>query len=376
MTNTGIYIHVPYCTHRCSYCDFYSSTSGYQSNYQDSVQREIEQMASWWEELVGHNGAQTVFWGGGTPSLLPVAVRSAIMTKLSQCFQVDPTAEVTIETNPENVSKEFLDDLQCSGVNRISLGVQSFDDEYLRLLDRKVPKQRVLEAVREVQSHRDWNWSLDLIMGIPGQTVSRLRQDLLTAIRLSPKHLSVYSLTLKPAHVLYDSLPEEELSAELYECTTETLEEAGYQSYEISNFAQPGYECRHNLLYWDGSDFVGLGPSAASRYFNGVFHHRKQVSDLERYFRQLDPREIPFEGTSRYQSVLEAMFLELRKDIGIDLAAFEARYGVRPTKSPRFSELFAGGFLTLHDQRLQLTSKGRLIADTVTAELVDKRRVE
>lgn len=328
-------------------------------------------MAAWWEELKNSSQVTTVFFGGGTPSLLPQTARDTLLAEIRKNFDLSPQAEITLETNPENVTPAFLDGLQASGVNRISLGVQSFQDNFLQALDRQVPTQTVRRAVRVIRAHSDWNWSLDLIMGIPGQTVSLLKEDIHQALECNPNHISIYSLTLKPGHTLYKKLPDEDISADLYECAFELLTKNGFQQYEISNYSRPGFECRHNLLYWSGDDFVGVGPSASSRYFDGVFHHRKQVADLHRYFSQKDVKEVPFESTTAYQTRLEAVFLELRKETGVGMTEFQRRYGVDLKRSQKFDNFLRGEFIEVQGDRIFLTPRGRLVADGVTSELIE-----
>ncbi|MBI3293935.1 MAG: radical SAM family heme chaperone HemW [Deltaproteobacteria bacterium] len=368
----GVYLHVPYCRHRCSYCDFFSSAENHEfGRFAKRIAEETAQAAVWWQELAHSRVVDTVFFGGGTPSLLSVPWRAAILDALSRNLTWGEGVEVTLETNPETVDTAFVDSLLESGVNRLSLGVQSFSQEFLDRLDRRCRPESVFEATRLIRASGWKNWSLDLIMGIPGQSAEDLKEDLETALALEPTHMSVYTLTLKPGHILYKDLPDEDLSADLFELARDTLAANGFRQYEISNFAKPGFECRHNLLYWSGSDFLGLGPSAASRYFaGGVFHHRKQVADLNRYFSQKDVREVAFESTTREQAVLEAAFLELRKDDGIDCGDFRRRFGVDLRHGSRVGDLASDGLLETVGERLWLTDRGRLLADSVAPALV------
>lgn len=299
---------------------------------------------------------------------MPCAVRNGILGTLCDSFSMESNVEITLETNPETVTREFLENL--GPVNRLSLGVQSFNPRLLDILDRQCSLESVQKALQLIRDIQFPNWSLDLIIGIPGQSQADLIQDLERAAGAEPNHISVYTLTLKPGHPLFTSLPDDDLGADTYELTVRTLEKWGYPRYEISNFARPGFECRHNLLYWDGGDFLGLGPSSASRYFDGVFHHRKQVSDLNRYLSQKDVREVEFDTTTAEQTRLEAAFLELRKTSGVDAPLFESRYGFDPRKSVKYADFVAAGMVESTKERVRLTPKGLLLADSITADLV------
>ncbi len=376
LTNAfGIYVHIPFCIHKCSYCDFFSFTKYTDKDlpeFAGAVVREL-QWAGEWLSAKGHRTpAKSVFFGGGTPSLLPAPLWNRIWSALSQSFAVHPDAEITLEANPETITPEFVKGLHTTPINRISMGAQSFKAENLLKLERLGSAESIRQAATRLKAEGFNEFSLDLIFGIPGQTKEDVLSDIASAVELGPKHISFYNLTLKPAHTLYHRLPEDDESADLYEAGLEALEAAGYLRYEISNFALPGHESKHNLLYWDGGDFLGIGPSAASRFFwEDKFHHRKQVADYATYL-GLKGFPLPeFEAVTSQQTVLEATFLELRKREGVHSAQFQERYGYDLLSAKKFDLFRREGFLDVQDGRIHLTSKGYLLADTITRDLVD-----
>lgn len=376
MTNSfGVYVHIPYCVHRCSYCDFFSSTQ-----YQDSsFDRLFQALTTEWISAVGwleERGRRppplrSLFLGGGTPSLSPLPPLTALLRRILD-YGGTPQTEVTLEANPETVTAERIAGWRAAGVNRVSLGAQSFEPDLLKLLERQATAESIERAVERLQAGGVEHYSLDLIFGIPTQNRDRMIRDIDRAIGLNPEHISFYSLTLKPGHSLYSRLPSDDEAADLYEAGVEHLARNGYQRYEISNFARAGKESQHNRLYWDGGDFLGIGPSAASRFFwDGKFYHRKQVADLKRYL-EVEPFPAPgWESTSESQTILEATFLELRKAEGVDVRRFAERYGYDLTGAKKFSQFVANDLLVQEGNRLRLTPKGFLLADGLTSSLVD-----
>ena len=315
---------------------------------------------------------ESIFFGGGTPSLLPGRHIRQILQWIESSFPVDASTEITLEANPETVSEAFCKELLLTKVNRVSLGAQSFKQENLKALERLGKRESIHEAVRLLWETGYRSLSLDLIFGIPGQTMQSFREDLQEAFLLPIKHFSAYQLSLKVAHPLYDHLPLEERALEFYELLEHWPRESGFHQYEISNYAKPGAECRHNLLYWDGGDYLGIGPSAASRFFvEGSFRHRKQLADVKRYLQTPELRSEQFEATTLPQTVLEAAFLELRKNSGLSLKGFKDRYSFDLRGGKKFALFKEQGLILEKEGDLFLTSKGRLLADSVTSELVD-----
>jgi oxygen-independent coproporphyrinogen III oxidase len=376
LTNSfGIYVHIPFCVHKCSYCDFYSFTKYGApdfSNYTKAVVKEIRTARPWMEaHLSSIQPARSIFFGGGTPSLLPVDCLNEITDAILETFVCQDNLEFTIEANPETVTPELCENFRTiPRLNRISLGAQSFSSSNLAILERLGSPESIVSATKTLREFDLDNFNLDLIFGIPGQNAESVVEDVERAIALGPKHLSFYSLTLKSGHSLFRGLPEQDESAELYLAGVKRLAPSGFQRYEISNFAEPGHESQHNLLYWDGGDFLGVGPSAASRFFvDGKFLHRKNTSDFKKYVDISGFTDVNFEETTWKQTVLEATFLELRKSSGVEISKFQKRYGYDLSRSSKYKLFVDEGFLERQEDRLSLTSKGLMIADTVTADL-------
>ncbi len=377
MTNQfGIYLHVPFCVHKCSYCDFYSFTkysSGDFAPFVDSLVREARSAAKW---LKTQNRLQqpvtSIFIGGGTPSLLPARYLKTLFEVLAQEYPWAPSIEITLEANPETITESLVEEWKAqTPINRISMGAQSFQPEYLKALERLGSAEKITEAAGILKKAGFLNFNLDLIIGIPEQTPEQIKKDIEWAVGLGPTHISNYNLTLKPGHVLFKKLPNDDDSADLYETARLELKAREYEQYEISNYARPGFECSHNLLYWTGGDFLGLGPSAASRFFwDGVFQHRKQLADYAQYLKQEKFESVAWNINSQEQTQLEALFLELRRNSGIDIDRFFKKYGLDLTKSSKLPFLEKAGFLEMQKPTLRLTDKGRLVADTLVCELI------
>ena len=265
----GLYVHIPFCTAKCRYCDFnsYAGQEHLIPGYTQALLRE----ADIWSAACAGWRADTLFFGGGTPSLMPLAEMERLLDGLRHHFQVAADAEITLEANPGTVDEAYLSRLWEMGVNRLSLGVQSFRDDELTFLGRIHSARGAREAYRAARSAGFENVGLDLIFGLPGQTVDRWLESLEEAIDLGPEHLSLYALTVEDGTPLGDDVAlgrtpatDPDLQAELYSRAAERLEPAGYDHYEISNWARPGYQCRHNLTYWRNGFWLGLGAGAHS----------------------------------------------------------------------------------------------------------------
>lgn len=338
------------------------------------LRRDIVRKAEWLRQKEVTSPVRSVFFGGGTPSLLPTDLLRDIFDTLAKEFAFEADVEITLEANPETLTPEKLREWKKqTPINRVSLGAQSFDPKYLAALERRTTPEQVRRAAEMLLAEGYDNFNIDLIFAIPGQTCEEMERDLSIALEMRPKHLSSYQLSLKPAHPLYGALPSNDDCAVLYEKLMARLAERGFDQYEISNFSKLGFECRHNLLYWQGGDFLGIGPSAASRVFlGGRFQHRKDFSDVRKFARDVDEgTEIVFEKTSHPQTVLEAAFLELRCNEGVDVGKFSRRYGYDLEKAKKYPLFLGEGILVRNQNRLSLSHRGRLLADSVSSELVD-----
>ncbi len=368
----GIYVHFPFCRHRCSYCDFFSSTDYTDATFGlfgESLMAEIRRESPPLRSRFNPGPVVSIFWGGGTPSLFPPSVLEKVFSSLKAEWEMVPELEFTIEANPETVTPEKAAEWKRIGINRVSLGVQSTNQVALGVLDRRVSREAIPRAVKILKDAGLNNFSCDLIFGIPSQTNEEVIADIERIAELGPRHVSSYHLTLKPGHKLFKELPDQDRAADLYELVMDELGKRGYAQYEISNFSHPGFSSRHNRLYWSGGDFVGFGPSAASRFFaDKGFHHRKNVSDLKLY---AEGKGTEFESTSPRSTILESLFLELRQNEGIDLSRFRDRYGYDVEKSRKYPLFVKEGLLERIGPNVKLTPKGRLLADAISPELLD-----
>ncbi len=365
MTATlGLYLHVPFCRTRCRYCDFYRV--GENRERMDRFVAALEREIDGWTELHGRP-VDTLFLGGGTPSLLEPAEVAAILARLRLRFEVLPGAEITAEANPSDLAPEKLAGLRAAGVNRLSIGVQSFSDRELRLLGRRHDGARAELVVAEARAAGFDNLSIDLMVGIPGQTDGSFATSLARAIALGPDHLSLYLLEVHPGSEI-DYLKRErpglfagdEPQRRRYLRMRDRLTRAGYEHYEISNFARPGRRCRHNLRYWRCDPWLGLGPAAHSFVDGRRFRH---LPDLDAWIEQPNAiEELPSDPAA------ERVFLGLRLADGIDERLLEEA-GIDPRETDR-RLVRLSDFLERKDGRIRLTPEGLLLSNPVLAELL------
>ncbi len=377
--NWGLYLHVPFCLAKCAYCDFVSYPYDPQTAalYQTALRREIALRGG--EPPAGSVGPQSVFIGGGTPTVLPTGVLCGIIYELSARFPWAAGTEVTVEANPGTVDREKLTALAAAGVNRLSIGMQAAQDRLLSFLGRLHRCSEVTRAVRNAREAGFENLNLDLIFGIPGQTLEDWLFTLETAIALEPTHIAAYSLEI-PRGTRLSALLErglirvcpEETELEMYRLARSILAAHGYRQYEISNFARPGFECRHNLLYWDNGHYLGLGPAAHS-HFRG--HRRANERSVSRYAERLAAGEKPLEEEElldKRTQMAETMFMGLRLLRGINLEAFRERFGIGADEvyAKEIAHLTADGLIERAGKYLRLTEKGLPLANTVFAEFL------
>ena len=375
----GIYIHVPFCESRCAYCDFYSTTlMRHRSAYVDMVCRELQLRLS---ELQGAP-IETIYLGGGTPSTLTIEELSSILTSLRNFhlstfnFQL---AEITLEANPDDLTEEYVQGLRTLPFNRVSIGIQSFHDRTLRLVGRRHTAQEAIEAVHRCQRMGLTNISIDLMYGLPGETLDDWAYSLDQAIALGVPHISAYHLTYEEGTRLWRmkeqgivSPIDEEQSIRAFELLREKLLAAGYEHYEISNFALPGYHSRHNSSYWQGIPYIGIGPGAHS--YDGT-DRRWNLSSLTDYIATPEGEDVPHEvehltTEERYD---ERIITELRTARGIDLTSLLADFGERyHTHCLRCATpyIHRGQLIHTADNHLRLTPKSIFISDAVMRDLL------
>ena len=366
----GLYVHVPFCARKCGYCDFYSVVAEADA-HEAFTARLVDEM-----RRVGplvNAPLQTVYVGGGTPTLLPDRPWDRILAALGEAFDLSAAREFTVEANPETVAGPLLQALVSGGVDRISIGAQSFHPRHLRTLDRRHEPQSVGRAVRLARECGVENVSLDLIFGVPGQTVEEWDADLDAALALGPEHLSCYGLTYEPQTPISRLAAsggltrcDEAVEAAMYEHAIDRLSGAGSEHYEISNFARPGRRCLHNMLYWTNKDWVSLGPGGAG-HVQGV--RWKNVPDLDAYLDSAGAAPVQdVEELDADASFGEQLMLRLRLIEGAPLSWLAAR--VDGPRRAIIEQQIEAGLLERTPTHLRLTRRGLLLADAVVAELL------
>ena len=380
MESISIYIHIPLCVKKCAYCDFasFQGRMPQREAYVQAVCREMRTQAAFF----GRRAVKTVFFGGGTPTLLTGVQVQAILDTLRVCFDLLPDAEITMEGNPGTLTQENLAAYRAAGVNRLSLGVQSMEDELLAAIGRIHTAQQAKEAVRMARAAGFDNLNLDLMYGLPGQTLSQWEHTLGEALSLSPEHLSCYSLILEEGTPLYDMaqsgscapLPDEDAICDMDEATVRLLQAAGYAQYEVSNFAKPGCACRHNIVYWECEPYLGLGLSAHSDMDGRRFYNPENwEAYMQLAMSGASEREQEGEGT-REERMFERMMMGLRMKRGVNSARFMRDFGAAPGQIwPRqIASFIKGGLLEESGERIRLTQRGMQVMNSVLVDLLDE----
>ena len=377
MNSIGLYIHIPYCLHKCGYCDFNSHNinEAEMEAYVQALLSEMEQTA----KEAKNRRVNTIFFGGGTPTTLPFADLARILEACRQQFQVDPEAEITCEANPATIPQTDLAQLREAGFNRLSIGVQSFDTDELKRLERVHTVDEVFLTVERARQAGFDNLSLDLMFALPGQTAERWLDNLQKAIDLQPDHISAYNLTIEPDTVFYKqqsqgqlTMPPDDFQRELFEITIATLTGAGYEHYEISNYAQPGKQSRHNLNYWVDGEYIGLGAGASS-FFKG--DRTKNTNLPSRYITQINETQTAVESREtpgRRQRMGEAVMLGLRLRTGLSLSQFKNQFNITFQEAFGYTvtRMEGMGLLEISNGQAALTWEGLFLADSVIIEFI------
>jgi len=369
----GIYIHIPFCLQACHYCDFHFSTN--QKNKTSMVEmicREIEIR----KDYFSPQPVSTLYFGGGTPSLLENDELQKIMNTIHQNFTITESAEITLEANPDDLTKDKLETLKNNGINRLSIGIQSFDDTQLHYMNRAHKSIQAENAVKWAQEVGFNNISIDLIYGIPSPGHSIWENDLKKALELNVQHISSYCLTIEPATVFgrkkeKGTLPpeNEEYNAQQYEKLIERLELNGFEQYEISNFCKPGYVSKHNSSYWNDEYYLGIGPGAHS--YNGE-SRQYNIENNVKYINSLTQGMIPCtsENLDLKTKANEYIMTKLRTKWGVDRTILKNKFGIPfeffQKTVEKYQEL---GFIKIENHLLKLTKKGLLFADKITEDL-------
>jgi oxygen-independent coproporphyrinogen III oxidase len=368
------YVHVPFCAHKCGYCDF-ASLAGAEAladRYLAALGREMALMGAPQE-------VDTIFIGGGTPTRLGARQLGRLLADVRRWYPLAPGGEWTVEANPDTLDAEKADVLAAGGVNRVSLGAQSFHPELLRALERDHAPDAVPRALDLIRPRFD-RWSFDLIFGVPGSTLRQWEEDLDAALALGPSHLSCYGLVYEKGTPLWKAWSagrvravDEETERAMYAHTMDRLADAGLAMYEVSNYARPGHECRHNLVYWANDAYFGVGLGAA-RYVDGV--RSTNTRDLPAYLRRLEsgqPAPGPTETLDPEGRARETAVLMLRRtSLGLDRADFLARTGfdLDALAGPALARHVGGGLLEDDGRRVRLTREGLFLADGVLCDLL------
>lgn len=360
----GIYIHIPFCRSRCIYCGFYSTTSlEMRQRYVDALCREIEMRRL-------DSQISTIYLGGGTPSQLSIDQLRQIFTAIYIYNKVSENAEVTIEANPDDVTPLFVQGLSTLPVNRVSMGAQTFNDQRLHWLHRRHTSYQVSEAVERLRAAGIHNISIDLMYGFPQESIEDWDRDISSVLALAPEHLSAYCLMIEegtPLHKMNPRPVDEELERRMYYRLIDSLETAGYEHYEISNFARPGFRSQHNSSYWNGSPYIGIGAAAHSY---DIQTRSWNISDLNQYIEGMEHGKRIFEyetidDDTRYNDLITTA---LRTREGIDLSSLSPHHRNYCTKAAR--RFINDGLLKLHHQSLSLTRRGIFVSDMIMSELM------
>ncbi|MBT9898518.1 radical SAM family heme chaperone HemW [Bacteroides thetaiotaomicron] len=371
----GIYLHIPFCKTRCIYCDFYSTTrSELKTRYVHALCHELGMR----KEYLKGEPIETIYFGGGTPSQLEEADFKRIFETIRENYGMEHCQEITLEANPDDLSQEYLKMLSSLPFNRISMGIQTFDDTTLRLLKRRHNSQTAIKAVRRCREAGFQNISIDLIYGLPGETKGRWENDLRQAIRLDVEHISAYHLTYEEDTPIYNMLKQhqieevdEDSSLQFFTLLIEHLQNAGYEHYEISNFCRPDKYSRHNTSYWRGIPYLGCGPSAHS--FNGATREWN-VSSIDLYIKGIERNQRDFETenlnqTTRYN---EFIITTIRTVWGTPIEKLKQEFGnelweyCRKMSAPYLEN----GKLEVHEGALRLTREGIFISDSIMSDLL------
>ncbi|MGN1382278.1 MAG: radical SAM family heme chaperone HemW [Eubacterium sp.] len=367
----GIYIHIPFCISRCRYCGFYSQAVGKDADAAQKeaayVDRLITEILGRGAELSDHYTVDTVFIGGGTPSILPAEYISRLIASVEEAFCLEKGTEITMESNPGTLSEGKLRALRQAGVNRVSIGLQSFDNQILKSMGRIHTAEEFLKSYEMARNAGFTNVNIDLMFDFPGQTMAQWEDTLKKAVSLRPEHLSFYGLQIEEGTPLYEDykmerIPEldEKKDEEMYFLALDLLKEAGYHHYEISNAALPGYECRHNLKYWRFQDYLGIGASASS-FLDGV-------------------RTTEYPGSEQHVNTFlencgEYVFTALRTDEGVSLEKFRKQFGrplwdVFSDRREEFEEYRSQGLVREEAGRIVLTRDGIPVSNEIMALFV------
>lgn len=373
-----LYVHIPFCVEKCNYCNFVSFKAS--PEQREAYLQLLLKEASLHRALKSEKGLLTIYFGGGTPSLLCVDQLETLLNGFKDIFGFAKKMEITVEANPETVSKRYLKLIRRLGVNRISFGAQSFQDHHLKAMGRIHKSTEIVSAVEMAAAAGFDNINIDLMYGLPSQTMAEWQESLEKATQLPITHISTYGLKLSEQTLWGKwlkegklTLPGDDLNADMQLYSLDYLEEAGFPRYEIANFAKIGYPCRHNTAYWIRRDYLGLGLNASS-LINGNLRTRNE-NEIEVYRKKVELGEFPFaerEELTAEEIREEELFLPLRLVWGLDITGFAKKYGGEyfTQKKGQMVKLFDAGLLTVEEGQLKLTNEGVLLSNEVLSALI------
>nr|HET6903889.1 radical SAM family heme chaperone HemW [Ktedonobacteraceae bacterium] len=384
LETVSLYLHIPFCHTRCHYCDFntYAGILPLREPYVRALLKEIA-LAGELAQLPGGEPrrSRTIFFGGGTPSLLSVAQITRLLAACHRHFAIDADAEITLEANPGTLSQEQLVGLRAAGINRLSMGAQSFDEHLLKTLGRIHTTEEITQAVQYARAAGFMSINLDFMFGLPGQTIRHWQETLDRALDLHPEHFSLYSLIIEEGTPFHTWVHEgritpgdEDLCADMYEYADERLLAAGYENYEISNWSLPGHQSRHNLTYWQNLPYLGMGAGAYSSFGGRRFSDVREPLEYIRLLREGQWPEAKDESeiVGREQAMSETAFLALRTAQGLHLPSFEQRFGQPFSQfvGERLHLVDEAGLLEYETEWLRLSKRGRLLGNEVFLRLL------
>ncbi|MBE7082277.1 MAG: radical SAM family heme chaperone HemW [Clostridiales bacterium] len=396
----GIYIHIPFCISKCNYCNFVSKCDSKENieKYINYLCEQIELQSVFFADKI----ATSIYFGGGTPSFINEKLIEKVLKTLKKCLKIDKNAEINIECNPNSASKQKLEHYKNIGINRISFGIQSLNDECLKIIGRKHSRNQALKIIHLAQEVGFDNISADLLIGIPNQTTKMLKSDIKDLINAGVKHISAYMLILEKGTILYEQVKggllqvaSEDDSVNMYKCSYDKLKQYGFKRYEISNFALPGYECKHNINYWDMGEYVGFGLAAHS-YFNGTRYsgienfkdYYKFVEELKFKTNSIKNNEIKqnysnfneiysnfnkslCENLTKEQIIEETIMLGLRQAKGVNLQKLKALgLDLQKEKKEQIELLLKNNFIKIENDYLFVTEQNFGLVSAIILELI------
>jgi oxygen-independent coproporphyrinogen-3 oxidase len=375
-TPLGIYVHIPFCRSKCQYCDFYSLSDA-RERVMDDYLRAICTHIREAGPLAPAYRVDTVYFGGGTPSYFGEAGIATIMNTIRKHFDVDSNAEITFEANPDSVTPRLLRRLRAEGFNRVSLGIQTDDDAILRDIGRPHTYRQAIQAVKQIRQAGFENLSVDLMYGLPGQTLEGWKKTVENVMQLQPEHISCYGLKLEEGTPLYArqnecNLPDDDQQADMYLAAVELLQQKGYRQYEISNFAQRGMASKHNLKYWNGGEYLGFGPDASSDFAGKRF---SMIRDIRTYISGVTSGGQVLRESQELQSrdrAGEYLMLRLRTSAGISREEYEKRYLLSFDPLAKILDLACQHHLAQHNGHgsYRLTPEGFLVSNSILSDLL------